>query len=42
MLFLNAGKINVGEFRKMDDKDVQDSLMINSMQPVYTMKVLVD
>jgi len=42
MLFLNAGYINVGEFRNLGDKEVQESMMINAMQPVYTMKVLID
>jgi len=42
MLFLNAGHVNIGNFHEMSDEEVQQSLMINSMQPVYTMKVLVD
>ena len=42
MLFLNAGHINIGNFHEMEDQEIQDSIMINSMQPVFTMKVLVD
>ena len=42
MLFLNAGYALPGAFADLTNMDVQQMCNINSLQPIYTAKVLVD
>ena len=42
MLFLNAGFIEVGPFASLTPEDIESSVTINALQPIYTTKVLID
>lgn len=42
MLFLNAGFVRVGSFTDITAQEIEQSVMINVMQPIYTAKALVD
>lgn len=42
MLFLNAGFIRVGPFQGITNQAVENDVTCNALQPIYTMKVLVD
>ena len=42
MLFLNAGIGSIGAFVNITDMDVQKTMTINTLQPIYTAKVLID
>lgn len=42
MLFLNAGFIQVGEFNLISMEDIESSVTINALQPLFTAKVLLD
>lgn len=42
MLFLNAGYIQVGPFKDLSFKNIESGVTINTLQPIYTAKVLID
>ncbi len=42
MLFLNAGYAQCGAFIDQTDADVQATVAVNALQPIYTAKVLID
>lgn len=42
MLFLNAGYVVVGPFSELTNEQIESSVMINALHPIYTAKVLID
>lgn len=42
MLFLNAGYAQCGAFADQADQDVQQTVAVNALHPIYTAKVLID
>lgn len=42
MLYLNAGYAQLGAFSEITDNDVIKMVSVNSIQVVYTAKVLID
>ena len=42
MLFLNAGYFQCGAFVNQTDEDIQATVSVNAVQPIYTAKVLIN
>jgi len=42
MLFLNAGYIRCGSFTDISAEEIEQSCMINALQPIYTAKSLIE